>query len=76
MKTWIINFGVATAVAAMNAHGLTVGKVLIAPLPIEYGRGQRRIMHRSLIPSCLSVSERAAKRLSVATMRRAKLRKN
>lgn len=53
-----------------------MGNVLIAPLPMEYGNGHRRIIQRSLIPSCFKVSDKAAKRLSVATIRRAKLRKN
>lgn len=65
----------ATAVANIKAHGETVGNVDMAPLEMEYGKGQRRIMHRSLSPSCFRVSERAANLLSVATIRWAKSRK-
>lgn len=59
----------------MKAHGETVGKVESAPLEMLYGSGQRRIMQRSLTPSCCRVRARAAKRRSVATIRCAKLRK-
>ena len=47
----------------------------MAPFESEYGRGQRRIMHRSLSPSCFSVRVRAAKRLSFATRRSTYLRR-
>jgi hypothetical protein len=69
---WMKSFGVAMAVAKIKDHGETEGKVLMAPLEIEYGSGQRRIMQRSLMPSCLRVEESAAKRLSDLTIRVAK----
>jgi hypothetical protein len=46
-----------------------VGKVAMAPLEREYGSGHRRIITRSLRPSCLRVSARAAKRVSFARRR-------
>ena len=58
-----------TAVAIMKDSGETVGNVDKAPFEIEYGSGQRRIMQRSLSPSCFKVRVRAANLLSVATMR-------
>lgn len=64
-----------TAVAIMNDNGETVWNVDMAPFEMEYGSGQRRIMHNSLSPSCFKVRVRAANLLSVATMRCAKFRK-
>lgn len=39
----------------------------MAPLDIEYGRGQSRIMHRSLRPSCFKTKESAANLVSDST---------
>lgn len=69
IKAGTSNFGEIMAVARPYISGSTVGKVEIAPLHIEYGSGQRRIMHSSLSPSYFNVRERAAKRLSRATSR-------
>ena len=55
------------AVARVNDRGLTVSKVAMAPLEIEYGRGQSRIMHRSLRPSCFRTKESAVNLVSVST---------
>ncbi len=69
MKTWINSFGDARAVAEANMRGWTVGTVDMAPLEMEYGKGQSRIMQRSLRPSCLRVRDSAANRLSLAIRR-------
>lgn len=69
MKIWIISFGVTIAVARANIEGLTVSKVEIAPLEIEYGNGQSLIIHRSLRPSCLSTKESAVNLESFSTSR-------
>ena len=64
MKTGTSSFGEMIAVARPYIHGLTVGKVETAPLHIEYGKGQRRIIHSNLRPSYLRVKESAANLLS------------
>lgn len=64
MKAGTSNFGEIMAVARPYINGWTVGKVETAPLQIEYGNGQRRIIHSSLSPSYLSVKESAANLLS------------
>lgn len=69
MKIGIMSFGVAAAVDRANMRGVTVGKVEIAPLEMEYGRGQSRIMMSSLTPSRFNTEEKASKRLSWATSR-------
>ena len=69
MKTWIMSFGEVIAVAAANARGWTVGNVDIAALLKLYGNGQRRIMHRILMPSCFRVKASASNRLSFPTRR-------
>lgn len=61
-NTWSNSFGETIAVDRANDASDTVGIVLIAPLDSEYGNGHNRIMIKSLMPSCLSVSARAAKR--------------
>src|SRR5271170_6491245 len=63
------NLGVMRAVASAYVAGRTVGKVDIAPLVREYGRGQSRIIQRSLRPSCFRVEASAINRLSLAAMR-------
>lgn len=69
IKTWMRSLGEVIAVAAANARGWTVGKVDMAALLKLYGRGQSLIMHRILMPSCLSVSASASNRLSLPTRR-------
>ncbi len=69
MKIGMISLGVAAAVAIANMRGVTVGKVEIAPLDKEYGRGHSRIMMSSFTPSCFSTEAKASKRLSWATSR-------
>ena len=69
MKMAIKSFGVAVAVAIANINGCTVGNVDIAPFEILYGSGQRRIMTRSLRPSCFKTRESASNLRSFATMR-------
>lgn len=64
IKIWISNLGVMIAVASAYVSGLTVSKVDIAPFEIEYGRGQSRIIHKSLRPSCFNTKESAANRVS------------
>jgi hypothetical protein len=48
------------SVARKNFKGETVGMLESAPFVIENGNGQRRIMTRSLNPSCFSVRAKAA----------------
>lgn len=50
-----------------------MGNVDTAPLHIEYGSGQSRIMHSNLRPSYLSVKASAANLLSCSIMRLTKL---
>lgn len=69
MKIGMRSFGVATAVARANICGVTVGKVEIAPLEMEYGSGQSRIIISNLMPSCFKTEEKASNRLSWATSR-------
>jgi hypothetical protein len=69
IKAGTSNLGVMIAVASPYIKGCTVGNVETAPLQTEYGRGHRRIMHKSLRPSYLSVSARAANLLSFSIMR-------
>lgn len=58
-----------TDVAMTNICGVTVGKVEMAPLEMEYGSGQSRIMINNFRPSRLSTDEKASNRLSLATSR-------
>ena len=58
------NFGEIIIVARPYINGWTVGKVETPPLHIEYGKGQRRIMHRSFSPSYFNVNASAANLLS------------
>jgi len=53
----------------MKVGHCTVGKVAIAPFEIEYGKGHSLIMTSNFRPSCLSVSAKAVKRRSLATIR-------
>lgn len=64
IKAGTSSFGEMIAVARPYIQGLTVGKVETAPLQIEYGKGQRRIIHSNLRPSYLRVKESAANLLS------------
>lgn len=70
------SFGEAIAVASMKFGQVTVGIVLIAPFAKEYGRGQRRIIHRSLRPSCFKTRERAANWVFFAVILDTKLLRN
>lgn len=69
MKIWIINLGETIAVASAYIKGWTVGKVDIAPFEIEYGRGHKRIMHKSFRPSCFNTKDKALNLVSFATSR-------
>lgn len=69
MKIWIINLGETIAVASAYIRGWTVGKVDMAPFEIEYGRGHKRIMHKSLRPSCFNTRDKALNLVSFAASR-------
>lgn len=64
MKAGTSNLGDMINVANPYIKGCTVGNVETAPLHIEYGKGQRRIMHSNLSPSYFRVKARAANLLS------------
>lgn len=64
IKAGTSSLGEIIAVARPYIKGWTVGKVETAPLHIEYGNGQRRIIHSNLRPSYLRVKESAANLLS------------
>lgn len=69
MNAGTSSFGDMIIVANPYIIGCTVGNVDTAPLQIEYGKGQRRIMHSNFNPSYFSVKARAANLLS-CSMRR------
>ena len=69
MKICSISLGLTMVVARAKEAQCTVGNVAMAPLEREYGNGHSLIMTRSLRPSCFSVRDNAAKRLSFAIRR-------